>query len=95
MPPPEYRGLIGSEKIIGESKPIVQLRETIEKYAKSDAIILITGGSGTGKELVAWNSHLKSRSKYENFICLITSSSISAMIWELLCQELILRRRKS
>lgn len=57
-----------AKKIIGESKPIIQLRETIEKYAKSDASILITGGSGTGKELVAWNIHLKSRSKYEKFI---------------------------
>jgi DNA-binding NtrC family response regulator len=61
-------GLLESKKIIGESKPIVQLRETIEKYAKSDASILITGGSGTGKELVAWNIHLKSRSKFEKFI---------------------------
>ncbi|MBN1396748.1 MAG: sigma-54-dependent Fis family transcriptional regulator, partial [Bacteroidetes bacterium] len=57
-----------SKKIIGESKPIVQLRETIEKYAKSDANVLITGGSGTGKELVAWNIHLKSRNRYEKFI---------------------------
>jgi len=61
-------GLLESKKIIGESRPIVQLRETIEKYAKSDASILITGGSGTGKELVAWNIHLKSRNKYEKFI---------------------------
>jgi two-component system, NtrC family, response regulator AtoC len=61
-------GLLESKKIIGESKPIVQLREMIEKYAKSDASVLITGGSGTGKELVAWNIHLKSRNKYEKFI---------------------------
>jgi two-component system, NtrC family, response regulator AtoC len=60
--------LLESKKIIGESKPIIQLREMIEKYAKSDASVLITGGSGTGKELVAWNIHLKSRSKYEKFI---------------------------
>ncbi len=60
--------LLESKKIIGESKPIVQLRDAIEKYAKSDATILITGGSGTGKELVAWNIHLKSRRKYEKFI---------------------------
>jgi two-component system, NtrC family, response regulator AtoC len=61
-------GLLESKKIIGESKPIVLLRETIEKYAKSEANILITGGSGTGKELVAWNIHLKSRRRYEKFI---------------------------
>jgi DNA-binding NtrC family response regulator len=61
-------GLLESKKIIGESKPIVQLREAIEKYAKSEATILITGASGTGKELVAWNIHLQSRRKYEKFV---------------------------
>ena len=60
--------MLESKKIIGESKPIQQLREAIEKYAKSDANILITGGSGTGKELVAWNAHLKSKRRYEKFI---------------------------
>jgi DNA-binding NtrC family response regulator len=60
--------MLESKKIIGESKPIQQLREAIEKYAKSDANILITGGSSTGKELVAWNAHLKSKRRYEKFI---------------------------
>ncbi len=60
--------LLESKKIIGESKYIMQLRENIEKYAKSDVSILITGPSGTGKELVAWNIHLKSNRRYENFV---------------------------
>lgn len=60
--------LLESKKIIGESKPMIQLREAIEKYAKSDANILITGASGTGKELVAWNIHLKSKRRYEKFL---------------------------
>ncbi len=60
--------LLDAKAIIGESKPIRHLKETIEKYARSDANVLITGDSGTGKELVAWNIHLKSRRKYENFV---------------------------
>ena len=60
--------LLESKRIIGESKPMVQLNEIIEKYAKSDANVLISGASGTGKELVAWNIHLKSKRKYEKFI---------------------------
>jgi two-component system response regulator AtoC len=56
------------KKIIGDSAPMVQLREVIDKYAKSEANILITGASGTGKELVAWNIHLKSRRRYEKFV---------------------------
>ncbi len=60
--------LLESKKIIGESKPMIQLKESIDKYAKSNASILITGPSGTGKELVAWNIHLKSNRRYENFV---------------------------
>jgi two-component system response regulator AtoC len=60
--------LLDSKKILGESKPMVQLREAIEKYARSDANVLITGPSGTGKELVAWNIHLKSKRRFESFV---------------------------
>lgn len=60
--------LLEIKKIIGDCEPIKQLKENIEKYAKSDVNILINGASGTGKELVAWNIHLKSKRKYENFI---------------------------
>jgi DNA-binding NtrC family response regulator len=55
-------------KLIGRSKPMVQLREAIDKYARSDVNMLITGASGTGKELVAWNIHLKSRRRFEKFV---------------------------
>jgi two-component system, NtrC family, response regulator AtoC len=60
--------LLEMKKIIGESKPMVQLNDSIERYAKSDVNILVNGPSGTGKELVAWNIHLKSKRKYENFV---------------------------
>lgn len=39
--------------MIGESKPMIQLREMIEKVAPTNARVLITGENGTGKELVA------------------------------------------
>ncbi len=60
--------MLEAKKIIGNSKPMNELRDAIERYAKSDANILISGASGTGKELVAWNIHLKSKRKYEKFI---------------------------
>lgn len=72
--------LLEVKKIIGESKPIVQLKENIEKYAKSDVSVLITGPSGTGKELVAWNIHLKSKRKYENFVPINCGSIPSELI---------------
>src|SRR5205807_9271512 len=39
--------------IIGSSKQMQTIYETIESVAKSDANVLIVGGSGTGKELIA------------------------------------------
>jgi DNA-binding NtrC family response regulator len=60
--------LLEMKKIIGESKPMIQLKDSIERYAKTDVNILVNGPSGTGKELVAWNIHLKSKRKYENFV---------------------------
>jgi two-component system nitrogen regulation response regulator NtrX len=46
--------------IIGESKPIVQIKEMIERVAPTDARVLITGPNGSGKELVARWLHEKS-----------------------------------
>lgn len=46
--------------MIGESQPISQIKEMIEKVAETDARVLITGPNGTGKELVAHNLHEKS-----------------------------------
>jgi DNA-binding NtrC family response regulator len=46
--------------MIGESKAITQIKEMIERVAPTDARVLITGGNGSGKELVARWLHEKS-----------------------------------
>lgn len=48
------------EEMIGESAPILMIKDTIEKVAPTDARILITGENGVGKELVARWIHEKS-----------------------------------
>ena len=48
---------IKGSTIIGESDGIRRIKEMIEKVAPSDARVLITGGNGTGKELVARSLH--------------------------------------
>ncbi|NCI47094.1 sigma-54-dependent transcriptional regulator [Sediminibacterium soli] len=48
------------QEMIGESEAILQIRETIEKVAPTDARVLITGENGSGKELVARWLHEKS-----------------------------------
>lgn len=47
-------------QIIGQSKQIVSLRDTIKKFARSQAPVFIEGASGTGKELVARQIHAQS-----------------------------------
>ena len=47
-------------EMIGESEPIRNIREMIEKVAPTDARVLITGPNGSGKELVARWLHEKS-----------------------------------
>jgi len=44
-------------KIIGSSRPMREMFETLALVAPSDATVLITGESGTGKELVAGAVH--------------------------------------
>lgn len=46
--------------MVGQSKAIVQIQEMIERVAPTDARVLITGGNGSGKELVARWIHEKS-----------------------------------
>ena len=51
-------------EIIGNSQPILLVREMIDRVAPTEARVLITGANGTGKELVAHQIHEKSnRSK--------------------------------
>ncbi len=47
-------------EIIGESKSIENIKQMIDKVAGTDARVLITGGNGSGKELVARQLHEKS-----------------------------------
>lgn len=48
------------DEMIGESGPILKIKETIDKVAPTDARILVTGENGVGKELVARWVHEKS-----------------------------------
>lgn len=47
-------------ELTGDSPLIVQLREQIDLVAPTDASVLVLGGHGTGKELVAQTIHSKS-----------------------------------
>ncbi len=58
------RGQVGArdpaERIVGRSREMLDIYKTIGRVAKSDATVLITGETGTGKELIAEAIHLNS-----------------------------------
>jgi DNA-binding NtrC family response regulator len=57
-----------SERIIGSSKAIKGIMETVSRVAKTEARILITGENGTGKELVARSIHTQSNRAEKDLI---------------------------
>ncbi len=54
--------------IIGKSKPMQDVFETIRKVAPTGATVLIEGESGTGKELVAKSIHFNSPRRDKPFV---------------------------
>ena len=58
------------DNLIGQSAPMLKLFETIINVAQSDATVLITGETGTGKELVARTIHAHSSRRYSPFIAI-------------------------
>ncbi len=58
------------ENLVGQSPPMLKLFETIVHVAQSDATVLITGETGTGKELVARTIHARSPRGYSPFIAI-------------------------
>ncbi len=67
--------------LIGKSKPMQRVFSLIDKVAKTDANVLITGENGTGKELVARAIHRQSNRREEVFIA-VDLGSISHSLFE-------------
>jgi two-component system, NtrC family, response regulator AtoC len=61
-------GMLSRTKILGISEQIQKVRAQIKQLSVTDATVLISGPSGTGKELVAVNIHYESKRKLENFV---------------------------
>jgi two-component system, NtrC family, response regulator HydG len=64
----EFHGQYRVENIIGQSQQMSEILQTIQVVAPSDSTILITGETGTGKELVAKAIHNLSRRKSGPFV---------------------------
>ncbi len=54
------RKIYKTNEIVGNSEPVMQIKLMIDKVAPTEARVLVTGGNGSGKELVARWIHEKS-----------------------------------
>jgi len=66
--------------IIGKSKPMRDVFETIQKVAPSSATVLIEGESGTGKELVAKSIHFNSPRRDRPFVAVNCSALAETLL---------------
>jgi DNA-binding NtrC family response regulator len=65
--------------IVGESDPIQKLKNLVNKVAKTEATVLITGENGTGKELVArelYRNSMLSKQPYIRVNCAAISETL-------------------
>jgi PAS domain S-box-containing protein len=66
---------------IGNSPPMQRLYRQIKQVASTEAMILITGQSGTGKELVAAAIHQKSH-RNQGPLVIVNCAAIPETLWE-------------
>jgi two-component system response regulator AtoC len=62
--------IAGRKVLVGTSPPMLELYKQIAQVAPTDATVLITGESGSGKELVARTIHERSRRAAHPFVAL-------------------------
>src|SRR5260370_37173974 len=72
------------EEIVGTSPPLQVVLSRISKVAPTDSTVLITGETGTGKELVARAIHKRSRRSSRAFV----SVNCAAIPRDLIASEL-------
>lgn len=69
-----------SNRIIGSSKKIMEVRETILRVAKHNIPVLIQGETGTGKELVARDIHRFSNRSGHPFVAINCAALTESII---------------
>ena len=77
----EIRAAHGLEKMIGESRALKDVLAAIEQVAPTDVTVLVTGETGTGKELVSQSIHDLSHRKDKPMIS-VNCAALSADLIE-------------
>jgi len=68
------------EDILGTSPPMVEVRRIAMEYAGIDATVVITGASGTGKELYAQSIHNASKRQHRPFVAVNCGAIPSSLL---------------
>lgn len=76
----KLRGELGYGRLLGHSKAMQSLRETIAKVAKANSMVLVTGESGTGKELVARAIHYEGYRAGQSFIPVNCGALVASLL---------------
>ena len=66
--PEEQTTALNRSHIIGKSKGLMDVLNTVARIARTNASVLITGESGTGKELIAEAIHINSQRVKQPFV---------------------------
>jgi DNA-binding NtrC family response regulator len=72
--------LNGNCPFVGNSLAMCELRKYIRRIAPTDTNVLITGETGTGKELIAQLIHENSERRYRPFVCLNSAAIPDSLI---------------
>jgi transcriptional regulator with PAS, ATPase and Fis domain len=62
--------LIGGDRLIGDSPTIQEIKSSIQRIGATDSNVLITGETGTGKELIAELVQRNSRRRQQRYVCI-------------------------
>jgi transcriptional regulator with GAF, ATPase, and Fis domain len=86
--PPQSKGCSDGQQaldgIVGHGRRFAEIVERINRVSSTDATVLITGETGTGKELVARAIHRRSRRASNAMVC----ANLAALPHELIASEL-------
>lgn len=70
----------GVSALIGSSKSTIQLRSEIQRFSKNDMAVLISGETGTGKELIAKALHDESNRSGEPYIAINCAAILHSIL---------------
>src|SRR5262249_51164216 len=76
----EIKSVHNFDEIIGQSPALLDALKKVDRVAKTDASVLITGETGTGKELIARAIHSASRRRDKPLIKLNCAAIPSGLV---------------